>query len=90
MLRIIIGRFLLIFLIIINVLLLFHFCKGNYNTSAGAKNFLFSYRDRPFLPLKSGLTNDPQIGIARHADAGYQEAIEFAKKAGIKIPMLKG
>ncbi len=40
--------------------------------------------------LKRVLTNDPGIGIARHADAGYQEAIEFAKKAGIKIPMLKG
>ncbi len=40
--------------------------------------------------LKRVLTNDPGIGIARHADAGYEEAIEFAKKAGIKIPMLKG
>ena len=40
--------------------------------------------------LKRVLTNDPGTGIARHADAGYQEAIEFAKKAGIKIPMLKG
>ena len=35
------------------------------------------------------LTNDPGIGIARHADAGYEEAIEFAKTHGIKIPMLK-
>ena len=33
------------------------------------------------------LTNDPGIGIARHADAGYPEAIEFAKKSGVKIPM---
>ncbi len=33
------------------------------------------------------LTNDPGIGIARHADAGYQEAIDKAKAAGIKIPM---
>jgi urocanate hydratase len=33
------------------------------------------------------LTNDPGIGIARHADAGYEEAIEFGKKAGIKVPM---
>jgi urocanate hydratase len=33
------------------------------------------------------LTNDPGIGVARHADAGYTEAIEFAKKTGIKIPM---
>ncbi|NOX36703.1 MAG: urocanate hydratase [Calditrichaeota bacterium] len=34
------------------------------------------------------LTNDPGIGVARHADAGYEEAIRFAKKHGIKIPML--
>jgi urocanate hydratase len=31
------------------------------------------------------LTNDPGIGIARHADAGYNEAREFAKQKGIKI-----
>jgi urocanate hydratase len=33
------------------------------------------------------LTNDPGIGVARHADAGYDEAAAFAQKAGIKIPM---
>ena len=33
------------------------------------------------------LTNDPGIGIVRHADAGYPEAVEFAKKARIKMPM---
>ncbi len=32
------------------------------------------------------LTNDPGIGVARHADAGYPEAIAFARTAGIKIP----
>ena len=31
------------------------------------------------------LTNDPGIGVARHADAGYEEAREFAKRRGIKI-----
>ena len=35
------------------------------------------------------LTNDPGIGVARHADAGYEEAIEFAARSGIKIPMKK-
>jgi len=39
--------------------------------------------------LERVLTSDPGIGVARHADAGYPEAIEFAKKAGIKIPMMK-
>jgi urocanate hydratase len=33
------------------------------------------------------LTNDPGIGVARHADAGYPEAIDFARKAGLKIPL---
>lgn len=33
------------------------------------------------------LTNDPGIGIARHSDAGYKDAIKFAGKKGIKIPM---
>jgi urocanate hydratase len=33
------------------------------------------------------LTNDPGIGVARHADAGYPEAIEFARKSRIRIPM---
>jgi urocanate hydratase len=39
--------------------------------------------------LNRVLTNDPGIGVARHADAGYDEAIEFARKAGVKIPMGK-
>jgi urocanate hydratase len=33
------------------------------------------------------LTNDPGIGVARHADAGYPEAIHFARNTGVKIPM---
>jgi urocanate hydratase len=33
------------------------------------------------------LTNDPGIGIARHADAGYDKAKDFARRKGIKIPM---
>jgi urocanate hydratase len=33
------------------------------------------------------LTNDPGIGVARHVDAGYPEAIDFASKSGVKIPM---
>jgi urocanate hydratase len=38
--------------------------------------------------LNRVLTNDPGTGIMRHADAGYEEAIKFAKEKGIKIPML--
>ncbi len=33
------------------------------------------------------LTNDPGIGVARHADAGYEDAIATARAAGIKLPM---
>ncbi len=33
------------------------------------------------------LTNDPGIGVARHVDAGYPEAIDFAKQHDVKVPM---
>jgi urocanate hydratase len=36
--------------------------------------------------LNRVLTNDPGLGVARHVDAGYEEAVEFAKRAGVKIP----
>jgi len=36
--------------------------------------------------LERVLTNDPGIGIARHVDAGYDEAIQVAKAKKIKIP----
>lgn len=39
--------------------------------------------------LERVLTTDPGMGVARHADAGYPEAIEAARRNGIKIPMLK-
>jgi urocanate hydratase len=38
--------------------------------------------------LQRVLTTDPGMGVVRHADAGYPEAIAFAKQAGIKIPMV--
>ncbi len=37
--------------------------------------------------LERVLTSDPGMGVIRHADAGYPEAIEFAQRAGIQIPM---
>ena len=33
------------------------------------------------------LTNDPGIGVARHVDAGYEEAKKFAEEKDVKIPM---
>ena len=34
-------------------------------------------------------TTDPGIGVARHADAGYTEAINLVKKTDIIIPMIQ-
>jgi len=40
------------------------------------------------LRLERVLTNDPGIGVARHADAGYDIARETARDKGLKLPML--
>ena len=39
--------------------------------------------------LERVLTYDPGTAIMRHVDAGYPEAIEFAKAHGVKIPMIR-
>jgi urocanate hydratase len=39
--------------------------------------------------LERVLTYDPGMGIVRHSDAGYERAIDNAKKFNVKIPMLK-
>ncbi|HEX7106746.1 MAG TPA: urocanate hydratase [Acidothermaceae bacterium] len=33
------------------------------------------------------LTNDPATGLIRHVDAGYQQAVDVAQHAGVRIPM---
>jgi urocanate hydratase len=38
--------------------------------------------------LERVLTTDPGTGVMRHVDAGYQEAIDCARRTGVKIPML--
>jgi urocanate hydratase len=40
--------------------------------------------------LERVLTCDPGIGVARHADAGYPEAIATAERAGLRLPMREG
>jgi urocanate hydratase len=35
------------------------------------------------------LPTDPGMGVVRHADAGYPEAIEFARNHDVKVPMMK-
>ncbi|MFN2245139.1 MAG: urocanate hydratase [Anaerolineae bacterium] len=40
--------------------------------------------------LERVLTYDPGMGIVRHADAGYAQAVAFAREHGVKVPMLPG
>jgi urocanate hydratase len=40
--------------------------------------------------LERVLTNDPGMGVIRHADAGYDIAVETAAREGIRIPMREG
>ena len=37
--------------------------------------------------LERVLTNDPGTGVMRHADAGYERAIDVARERGVRIPM---
>ncbi len=39
--------------------------------------------------LERVLTTDPGTGVMRHADAGYERAIEVARERGVRIPMLE-
>ena len=38
--------------------------------------------------LERVLTNDPGMGILRHADAGYTDAEDCARERGVDIPLL--
>jgi urocanate hydratase len=40
--------------------------------------------------LERVLTNDPSLGVVRHADAGYEAAREAARRLGLNVPMLEG
>ncbi len=39
--------------------------------------------------LERVLTTDPGLGVVRHADAGYPEAVAAARRHGIRMPMLR-
>ena len=39
--------------------------------------------------LERVLLGDPGMGVMRHADAGYERAVEVAKERGVKIPMME-
>jgi urocanate hydratase len=45
--------------------------------------------DLAALRLERVLTTDPGTGVMRHADAGYERAIEVARDRGIRLPMLE-
>ncbi len=45
--------------------------------------------DEAAARLERVLTTDPGTGVMRHADAGYERAIEVARERGIRIPMLE-
>ncbi|MGQ9653155.1 MAG: urocanate hydratase, partial [Thermodesulfobacteriota bacterium] len=40
------------------------------------------------LRVTTVLRNDPATGIIRHADAGYEKAVEMARERGVKLPMI--
>jgi urocanate hydratase len=40
--------------------------------------------------LERVLWNDPATGVMRHADAGYETAIECAKEKGLRLPGILG
>jgi urocanate hydratase len=40
--------------------------------------------------LRRVLTNDPGTGVMRHADAGYEKAVETARRRGLDLPMRRG
>ena len=39
--------------------------------------------------IETVLSNDPKMGLFRHADAGYEDAIDNSKEWGVNIPMLE-
>ena len=45
--------------------------------------------ERAARALELVLTNDPGTGVMRHADAGYEHAIDIADKRGLDLPMLR-
>jgi urocanate hydratase len=43
--------------------------------------------DAAAAKLQRVLTNDPGTGVMRHADAGYERALEVARERGVHVPM---
>ncbi|MNJ77014.1 Urocanate hydratase [compost metagenome] len=45
--------------------------------------------DEAAARLNRVLWNDPATGVMRHADAGYEIAVEASKRHGLNLPMIK-
>jgi urocanate hydratase len=43
--------------------------------------------DEAAARLQRVLTTDPGMGVIRHADAGYERALEVARERGVRVPM---
>ncbi|MGC9554645.1 MAG: urocanate hydratase, partial [Thermoplasmatota archaeon] len=39
--------------------------------------------------IRRVFVTDPGLGVVRHADANYPQAIDFARRAGIRLPMVR-
>jgi urocanate hydratase len=46
--------------------------------------------DAAAAKLERVLTTDPGTGVMRHADAGYEEALEIARERGLDLPSVPG
>ncbi len=59
-----------------------------YSTHAGALLVCDGTRQAA-ARIERVLTTDPGLGVVRHADAGYEDAVAFAKKTGLKMPSVE-
>ncbi len=58
-----------------------------YSTHAGAM-VVCDGSDLADAKIERVLTTDPGLGVVRHADAGYEEALRFAREKGVRLPGL--
>ena len=56
-----------------------------YSTHAGAM-VICDGSDLADEKIERVLTTDPGLGVVRHADAGYEEALRFAREHGVRLP----
>ena len=62
---------------------------GIGNSTHAGQVIVATGTDEKAVRLERVLTTDPMMGVFRHVDAGYEEAIEFARKKQVKIPSLQ-